>query len=72
MLVQNLSSIKKTSNKQGWKLSKTNFGPKTNMANNAYTKPLNLELSWNLVALYYCWRLEKSFELLKISTEKYQ
>ena len=43
-LSQKCYFYQKTTNKQIWKLFKVKFCPKLNMQNNAYTKPLNLEL----------------------------
>ena len=43
-LAQKCFFYQKTTNKQSWKPFKSNFLPKSNMQNGAYTKPLNLEL----------------------------
>ena len=59
------SSIKKTTNKQSWKLSKVKFGPKLNMQNSAYTKPLHLKLERNWVALCFYWTFRKSFGVIE-------
>ena len=43
----------------------SNFLPKSNMKNSIYTKPLNLKLYHNCLALYFCWSSEKYFGVIK-------
>ena len=43
-LAQKCHFYHKTKNKQSWKFSKSNFWPKSNIQNSAYTKSLSLEL----------------------------
>ena len=64
-MLQTLGSIEKTTNDKTLKSSKVNFRPKSNMRNIAYTKPLNLGLSHNWLALYLQQRLETRFEVIE-------